>query len=124
MTTESKSSIHHTSGASVYSGREAVNVFGAITVASALDLYAKTGMRVNRAYTPTAMLAAVERYTGRKFKRGQYAEAAAHLREWARAVRAGIPETSSRPEDRQHGETAQEHQERVSNARPGEGARS
>jgi hypothetical protein len=45
-------------------------------LASALRLYAQTGMKANTAYTPSAMLRAAERWTGQKFKRGQYLEAA------------------------------------------------
>lgn len=62
-----------------------MGIFRAIVIASALDLYAKTGMRANRAYTPTNMLRAAREITGRTFKRGQYADAAHALREWADA---------------------------------------
>jgi hypothetical protein len=56
-----------------------VNLYGAASLKAALRLYASCGMRVNRAYTPTAMLAQAGRYTGMTFKRGQYAEAIAAL---------------------------------------------
>lgn len=55
----------------------------ALTIAAALKLYAKTGMKPNRAYTPTNMLRAAEQITGKKFKRGQYLQAADALREYA-----------------------------------------
>jgi hypothetical protein len=89
MTTDNTGSkiIHHADGATSFVGPEAVNVFACLTVASALKLYAKTGMKANRAYTPSNMLAFVERTTGQKFKRGQYMEAAEFLREWAQAQR-------------------------------------
>ena len=67
------------------SGEAAVQVFRAKTLATALKLYAKTGMKVNRAYTPTNMLATATAITGTKFKRGQYTEAATALTEWADA---------------------------------------
>lgn len=76
----------------MFAGEAAVNVFACLTVASALALYAKTGIKVNRAYTPSAMLAFVERTTGVKFKRTQYAEAAQYLKTWAQAKRATIEE--------------------------------
>ncbi len=71
------------SGAVVFSGRDAVEVFRARTIASALRLYAKTGMKANRAYTPSNMLAAATQITGQKFKRGQYDQAAQALTDWA-----------------------------------------
>lgn len=66
----------------VLSGPEQVNVFRAITMKHALQLYAKTGMKANRAYTPTAMLAVATEYTGKKYKRGQYDLAAQDLDTW------------------------------------------
>ena len=69
-----------------------VEIFRAIVIAGALDLYAKTGMKANRAYTPSAMLRAAKEITGKTFKRGQYAQAAAALREFADAKK-GEPRT-------------------------------
>ena len=65
--------------ARAFVGREAVNVFAMAAIASALRFYAKTGMRVNRAYTPKAMIAAATRYTGQQFKARDYLGAAAAL---------------------------------------------
>ncbi len=65
-----------------------VNIFRALAIASALDLYAKTGMKVNRAYTPTAMIAAANEMTGHVYRRGQYAAAAMALRELADRMKA------------------------------------
>lgn len=73
------------SGAVVCSGRPAVEVFRAKTLATGLRLYAKTGMLPSRAYTPTNMLKAAEAITGTKFKRGQHEQAAQALTEWANA---------------------------------------
>ncbi len=42
--------------AATFSGPSAVAVFQMAVLASGLRLYAKTGMRPNRAYTPKAML--------------------------------------------------------------------
>lgn len=52
-----------------------------VVIANALRFYARTGMRVNRAYTPTAMLRAATELTGKKFKRGQYLAAAEAIME-------------------------------------------
>lgn len=56
-----------------------MDVLRARVVASGLRLYAKTGMKPNRAYTPTAMLRAASEMTGEKYKRGEYERAAADL---------------------------------------------
>ena len=57
-------------------GRDAVNVFAMAALASGLRLYAKTGMRPNRAWTPTAMMRAAAHHTGRTFKARDYIGAA------------------------------------------------
>jgi hypothetical protein len=62
-----------------FSGSD-INIFRAIALASALDLYAKTGMKASRLHTPTAMLRAAKTMTGLDFKRGEYREAADALR--------------------------------------------
>lgn len=62
-------------------------VFQALTIASALDLYAKTGMRANRSYTPTNMIRAAMSITGKKFKSRDYLLAAKALRD-----HVGLPE--------------------------------
>lgn len=77
------STITVNNGSIVCSGRDAVNVFRAKAIASALRLYAKTGMKMNRAYTPTNMLAAASEITGTKFNRGQFEQAAEALTKWA-----------------------------------------
>lgn len=56
-------------------GKENTARFAIVVLRRALMMYQKTGMKVNRAYTPTAMLAAASQHTGKKFKRGQYQEA-------------------------------------------------
>lgn len=60
---------------------EEVSVYAMITLKSALSLYAKTGMKVNRAYTPTAMMRTASRMTGKTFKARDYAGAIAALEE-------------------------------------------
>ncbi len=61
--------------------------FQAIAIRQALILYAKTGIKANRAYTPTAMLAAAQRITGKTFRRGQYIQAAEAI-----AIHLGLPQ--------------------------------
>lgn len=76
-------SIEKTDAGILISGRPAVEVFRARTIASALRLYAKTGMKVSRTYSPTNMLAAATQITCNKYKRGQYEQAAQDLIDWA-----------------------------------------
>ena len=59
-----------------------VSTYQAIVIKSALKLYVRTGMKANRAYTPTAMLRTAGNITGSTYKRGQYAEAIAGLEAW------------------------------------------
>jgi len=59
--------------------------FQAITLARALRLYARTGMKANRAYTPSAMLATASRITGRAYPARAYTQAADDLFCWAEA---------------------------------------
>jgi hypothetical protein len=78
-----------------FSGTSAVNVFGMLTLASGLRLYAKTGMQPNRAYTPTAMMRAASTYTGQKFKARDYLGAADALTAAAHVLRSNLPEGNS-----------------------------
>lgn len=61
--------------AQVFAGREEVNTFVMITLKSAIKLYISTGMKANRAYTPTNMLAKAGELLGKKYKRGQLQQA-------------------------------------------------
>ena len=56
-----------------------IRAFQARTVARGLRLYAKTGLKPNRAYTPSAMLATARNLTGVNVKRGEYERAAQAL---------------------------------------------
>lgn len=63
--------ISHSAGGTTYTG-EAITYFALITLRQAIKVYAQTGMRVNNAYTPLRMKNTAERWTGRKFKRGDW----------------------------------------------------
>ncbi len=80
--TETKGTIeHHKSGGMSFTGH-GVSVFQAAVLASGLRLYAKTGMKPNRMYTPTNMLKTVGAITGKTYKRGQFEQAASDLDAW------------------------------------------
>jgi hypothetical protein len=87
-----KNEIVHSKGGTMFAGEQAVDVLAMITVAHGMKLYAKTGMKPNRAYTPTAMLKFASEKLGRKFKRTQMLEAAEALLAFAQAKRAMIEE--------------------------------
>jgi hypothetical protein len=74
--------------ATVFAGPAAVNVFVAITLKSGINLYMKTGMKPNRMWTPSAMLAKAGQITGKTFKRGQYQQAIDALEIWIDENRA------------------------------------
>jgi hypothetical protein len=51
-------------------------IFQAVVIASALKMYANTGMMANRAYTPKNMMCSAAILTGKKFKARDYLGAA------------------------------------------------
>lgn len=59
---------------------EQISAYQCLAIAGALRLYAQTGMKVNRAYTPSAMMRAASTFTGQKFKARDYMTAANALR--------------------------------------------
>ena len=54
---------------------EEINTFVLVTLKAAIKLYVRTGMKANRAYTPTNMLAKAGEILGKKYKRGQLPQA-------------------------------------------------
>lgn len=63
-------------GITSFVGEAATHVFAMRVLANALRGYAKHRIQMNRAYTPSRMLKMAEKWTGQRFKRGQYLEAA------------------------------------------------
>lgn len=55
----------------MFSGKDEVNTFVLIALKNAIKLYVNTGMKANRAYTPTNMLRKASEFTGVSYKRGQ-----------------------------------------------------
>jgi hypothetical protein len=76
-------------GATIFEG-SGIEMYRLTVIASALDLYAKTGIKANTAYTPTAMLRNATMATGVKYRRGQYREAAADLRRVVEDMRSKV----------------------------------
>jgi hypothetical protein len=79
--------LERTNNGRSFSGSD-VGIFQAITIASALKLYARTGMKASRAYTPSAMMKAAATITGQTFKARDYMGAADALHAWADAAKA------------------------------------
>jgi hypothetical protein len=61
---------------------QGVRVYQAMAIAHALRFYARTGIKVNTAYSPAAMLRTASGITGHKYRRGQYGQAEADLLAW------------------------------------------
>jgi len=57
-------------------------IYRAKVMEHALRLYAKTGMKVNTMYTPSAMMRVANQITGKTFKARDYLGAADALKEW------------------------------------------
>jgi hypothetical protein len=91
-----ESQIEVADGFTSYAGPDAVQLFAARTIARACRLWAEHRIKVNRQYTPTAMLKAASRITGKAYKQGQHAEAAADLKTWADTMQAALPITDRR----------------------------
>lgn len=81
----------HAGGGASFVGPDAVNLYRAITLRSALSLFAKTGMVPTRGVTATSMLAMASEYTGKKYKRGQHQQAANDMVTWIETMKAALP---------------------------------
>ena len=74
-------------------GGQDVNIFHATALACGLRLYAKTGMKPNRHYTPTNMLLMAKSFTGKTYKRNSvgYEAAATDLLAYADEIKRRSP---------------------------------
>jgi hypothetical protein len=79
--------LERTNNGTSFTGSD-IDLYRAAVIACGLRMYARTGMRPNKAYTPTAMLREANRITGRVYKRGQYLAAADALTEWVERAKA------------------------------------
>jgi hypothetical protein len=67
----------------VFAGKDQVDMFVLIVLKNGISLYLKTGMKPNRAWTPTAMRIKATSYTGIEYARSRKGleRALAHLEE-------------------------------------------
>lgn len=79
---------------SVFTG-SAVQKYQQLVIAKALEVYAKTGMKVNRDYTPKNMMAMATKITGKKFKARDYLGAAKALRDIGMKIDETTPDMSA-----------------------------
>lgn len=78
-------------GGAMFAGSDGVRLYTAIALKTALNSYARCGLRMNRTWTPTAMLAKAGEICGKKYKRGEYQAAAADLDKWILAMQSALP---------------------------------
>lgn len=71
-------------------GPDAVNLFRAATLRSALGLLAK-GITPTRGLTRTRALAMCKEYTGQDYKRGEIERAQADLTTWIETMKSALP---------------------------------
>lgn len=68
--------------ATVFQGPAGVSMYVAITLKHGLKMYAATGIKPNRLWTPKAMMTKAAEITGKKFKARDYMAASAALEKW------------------------------------------
>ena len=85
----------HKGGGTTFAGPDAVNLFRAITLKSALSMYAACGMIPTRGVTATVMLKIAKEYTGKTYKRGEHAKAALDVSVWIETMKAAMPVSHS-----------------------------
>ncbi len=81
-------------GTTVFHGEDATNFFAAVVVRSAMSFYLKTGLPVNRAYSPTNMRLFAEKLLHKPaYKRSEkgLAQAGRDLDAWIAAMKAALP---------------------------------
>jgi hypothetical protein len=77
--------------AAAFIGPDAISVFAAASLASAMRLYAKTGIKASRFHTPTRMLLKAGAICGKTYKRSQMLQAAADVEVWLQTMKAALP---------------------------------
>lgn len=94
--TQDSEVVLHKSGGTTFVGPDAINLYRAIYLKQALVMYARSKMLMTRGATPGFMLVEATKYTGHKYKRGAYTEAAKDLADWIATMKAALPVTDER----------------------------
>jgi hypothetical protein len=90
---QDQSHIHVSEGGTSFVGKDGVLLYKAIALKVALRAYANTGMRMNRTWTPTAMMREAAAITKKTYHRRAYGQAADDLAVWINAMKAALPVT-------------------------------
>lgn len=88
--TDSSITYNKDGSASTFAGRDAVEVYRAATLASALGLLSK-GIKPTRGFTAKKAFELAKRYTGQTYKRGEFDRARADLKVWIETMKSAIP---------------------------------
>ena len=94
MEIDERSYLERTNNGTVFTGTD-VQIFQALSLASSISLFQKTGMLPTRGVTATKMLKLASGITGKTFKRRQYDQAIEALKEYANTLKhlpANIPD--------------------------------
>lgn len=78
-------------GGTSFSGRDAVLLYRAMTIRSAISLHVRIGMIPTRGMTITKMLTLAGQICGKTFKRGQSQQAIDALDIWCETMKAALP---------------------------------
>jgi hypothetical protein len=90
MQTNDSSAVTHHNGGTTFTG-DAIHLYRAVTLKSAIKLHKACGMIPTRGMTITKMLGSAEQITGKKYKRGQHDVAITDLTAWIEAAKASMP---------------------------------
>lgn len=93
--TQDSEIVHH-NGGTTFAGPDAVSLVRAVYLKQALVMYARSKLLMTRGATPGFMLVEATKYTGHKYKRGAYTEAAKDLADWIATMKAALPVTDNR----------------------------
>lgn len=96
--TQDSEVVLHKGGGTTFAGKDAVNLYRASWLRQGLIMYARSKMLMTRGATPSFMLAEASKYTGHKYKRGAYLEAAKDMEDWIATMEAALPVTDNREE--------------------------
>jgi hypothetical protein len=88
--TMTDSYISHGKGGTVFAGADAIRLFTAVTVRSAIGML-KKGIKPSRHWTMTKALRMATSYSGKTYKRTEADRAMADLTLWIDAMRCALP---------------------------------
>lgn len=78
-------------GGTLFTGSDAVGLFAAMSLRSAIGLHRKCGMIPTRGLTITKMFARASQITGKSYKRGQHEQAENDLKIWIETMKSALP---------------------------------